>query len=100
MTYTIYQLPGIHPNAFMNHKWAQSHGGIDLNNYRTVYSGIVYGSDADDMLEQLFVMFNINFPEDYRGRSLSVSDIVKLDGFGTYFCDSIGWKRLDGGDER
>lgn len=34
--------------------------------------------------------FNICHPADYKGHSLSVSDIVSIDGK-EFFCDSIGW---------
>ena len=44
-------------------------------------------------------MLNINHPSDYRGRSLSVSDVVEVyesdavpQGF--YFCDSVGFKQV------
>lgn len=33
-------------------------------------------------------------PDWYTGRALSVSDIVCLDGEGSYFCDSVGWKKV------
>lgn len=47
----------------------------------------------NEYLEDLFREFNINEPEDYFGRCLSVSDVVVLNGT-AYFCDSIGWKEL------
>ena len=37
-----------------------------------------------------FHEFNINQPEDYKNHSMSVSDIVSIDGK-EYFCDSFGW---------
>lgn len=51
-------------------------------------------------LEDVYEMFNLNHPEDYRGHSLSVSDIVRVTGHqeiedGYYFCDTFGWKKLD-----
>lgn len=49
------------------------------------------------MLERLFQIFNIDHPADYKGRSLSVSDIVILDGDSgaqCYYCEPIGFARL------
>ena len=51
-------------------------------------------------LEDVFQMFNINHPEGYRGRSLSVSDVVEIveaEGVDTgfYFCDSVGFKKVE-----
>ena len=63
--------------------------------YVHVYSGIIEAETIDGALEKLFMKLNGNLPEDYYGRSLSVSDVVWLDN-GTrrgtcYYCDSFGW---------
>lgn len=68
---------------------------IDSSIYDKVYDG-----EADcQSLEGVFGMFNTALPADYRGRSLSVSDVVEIveaenvkPGF--YFCDSIGFKEV------
>jgi predicted metal-dependent peptidase len=45
------------------------------------------------ILEELFRKFNINHPDDYKGRSLSISDIIKLkDRY--YICQRVGWKKI------
>ena len=61
---------------------------------------LVYESNVDcKNLEDVYAMFNLNHPEDFRGHSLSVSDIVEVnngksvaDGF--YFCDSFGFQKV------
>ncbi|MGF7036408.1 hypothetical protein J2T17_007471 [Paenibacillus mucilaginosus] len=55
---------------------------VDLANYDKVYSGEVEvgGGQDGDVLETLFMIFNTDHPQDYKGRSLSVSDIVELNG--------------------
>lgn len=45
-------------------------------------------------LEQLFEEFNRNHPEDYKGRSMSTSDVVIVNDI-PYFCDSIGFEQLE-----
>lgn len=60
----------------------------------------VFDDEVDCLsLEGVFGMFNTAHPADYRGRSLSVSDVVEIveaenvkPGF--YFCDSIGFKEI------
>lgn len=54
-----------------------------------MWKGIV---PRDCTLDNIFETFNITHPEDYRGHSLSVSDIVQIidlnneeDGY--YYCD-------------
>ncbi len=70
-----------------------------ITQYEDVYSGTVEADSPAIALEELFRIFNIEHPEDYRGRSLSVSDIVILgdaDGnnANTWFCDIFGWQNI------
>ena len=61
----------------------------------------VYEADVDcSNLEDVFKLFNLNHPAAFAGRSLSVSDVVEIVDApaieaGFYFCDSIGFKRVD-----
>lgn len=68
---------------------------IEQNHYDKVYSGSTDNkSSANEVLESLFVKFNLQFPSDYRARSMSVSDVVVLNDHGkkqAYFCDSFGF---------
>lgn len=95
MKYSIFQLPIEHDNVFMGHNFAMNHGGINFQEYKTVYTGEIEGDTVDDILDKIYTRHNINHPADYRARSLSVSDLVALEDTGTYFCDSIGWKQLN-----
>ena len=61
---------------------------IALANYDSVYSDVVV--DGRDVLDRLFHVFNTDHPEGFAGRSMSVSDIVCLDG-SYFYCDSFGW---------
>ena len=45
------------------------------------------------ILNYLFERFNINRPAEFKGRSLSVSDIVKIDNK-YFYCQPIGWKEI------
>lgn len=68
---------------------------IDQSHYDKVYSGSTDRKEyVGEVLESLFVKFNLEFPADYRARSMSVSDVVVLHENGVdkaYFCDSIGF---------
>ncbi|MBE5956701.1 MAG: DUF4316 domain-containing protein [Lachnospiraceae bacterium] len=68
---------------------------IEQSHYDKVYSGSEDNkSSVNEVLESLFVKFNLHFPSDYRARSMSVSDIVVLNDHGkkqAYFCDSFGF---------
>ncbi len=72
---------------------------ITLN--RAFYNKVYERTDEIDQnlpikryLEQLFEEFNRNHPEDYKGRSMSTSDIVIVNDI-PYFCDSVGFEQLD-----
>ena len=70
--------------------------------YTCVYSGtftdkINTAAKRNEMLAKLFHTFNINHPVDYRGRSVSVSDIIVLkygDKISAYFVDSVEFVKL------
>lgn len=53
--------------------------------------------------EDVFRKFNLAHPDDYRGRSLSISDVIRYhlpgERFLHLFCDSFGFKAIDFGDE-
>ena len=66
---------------------------IDLKDYEVVYEGELDYLEMPDALEELFKIFNIKRPKDFEDRSMSISDIVEVDGK-NYYCDDIGWKEL------
>ena len=60
----------------------------------------VYDGKMDCIsLENIYQKFNVDHPADYKGRSLSVSDVVEIRESDTlnpgfYFVDSIGFKSI------
>ena len=98
-TFGIYQIKDDSPGenyAFMNMSFIESHGmQIKKEDYKLVYVGELLGNMS---LDDIFERFNIDRPEDFRGHSLSVSDIVVLnDGekVTAHFVDSISFEQLD-----
>jgi hypothetical protein len=74
---------------------------INLNRYEVTYDNSIklefdlkFESEEMEVLETLFRIFNIERPNDFKGYSLSVGDIVEV--FGKFFyCDSMGWKEIE-----
>lgn len=101
MKYSIYQLDIKNPTVLEKHKMYESWdflvkycGGFNFDEYVNTYNGEVEDlGSTDAVLEKLFEQFNINHPTDFHGHSLSVSDVVILNG-NKYYCDSCGWKKL------
>lgn len=91
MKLKILQIKDLHrcKYSFMDYDWAIEHG-FTLNDYEEVYECDV---EKGTTLEDIFYIFNIERPEDFSGHSLSMSDIVELDGK-MFYCDFAGWVEL------
>ena len=84
---------------FMGMDWVKKHWGeqgLDSEIYDKVFDGTIDGCT----LEDVFCTFNFSRPVGFKGHSLSVSDIVEViqsseaePGF--YFCDSIGFQKVE-----
>lgn len=73
-------------------------GNQDINS--KIYDKVYQGSVEAASLEDVYRMFNTEHPRDFRGHSLSVSDVVEVvegpemtPGF--YFCDCVGFQRVE-----
>ena len=66
---------------------------VDPANYDLIYSAPLAPGTS---LEAIFTRFNIDHPKDFKGHSLSVSDVVVLHQNGqdtAHYVDSIGYRR-------
>lgn len=52
----------------------------------------VYTSNIS-ILEHIYMIYNTDFPQGYKGRSLTCGDVVVLDGV-PYFCAKFGWEKI------
>ena len=85
--------------AFMNYESLPKFQGsseIDSSLYDKVFEGEVNCFT----LEKLYEIFNLKHPAGYKGRSMSVSDVVEIIDGNTgqcYFhvCDSFGFQKVD-----
>lgn len=63
-----------------------------------IYDKVFEGEVSCENIEDVYRMFNLDHPKGYKGRSLSVSDVVEVigtDGESTYnFCDTIGFQKV------
>ena len=84
---------------FMNYDYLQSKGVTpERGGYDAIYTGGLadYGN-ARNNLDMIYQRFNVDHPADFKGHSLSVSDIVALKQNGVVSChyvDSIGFREL------
>jgi len=106
--YGIYQIAegsAMDAFAFMRMDFVEAQGlTFSREDYRLVYNGIL---GPEDTLEGIYEKLNLERPEDFRGHSLSVSDVVLIhDGEKNtaHYVDSLGFREvrdfLKGRDEQ
>lgn len=97
-TFSIYQLKS--GNEILDYRFepldAIRNNGLSVKpeNYEQVYTAPLTEKDS---LESIYTRFNIDRPADFKGHSLSVSDIVVLhqDGKDTaHYCDRFGFSQV------
>lgn len=100
MRIAIYQInPDRDENnvAFLNYESQERfQGSAALRS--EIYDKVFEGEVECGTLEEVYQMFNLDHPDGYRGRSLSVSDVVEVVGEEKstfHFCDSIGFREVD-----
>ena len=63
-----------------------------------IYDKVFEGEVNCENLEDVYRMFNLDHPKGYKGRSISVSDVVEVigeSGESTFsYCDSIGFQKV------
>lgn len=93
--FAIYQLPPEHDCAFLNYDMlTRHHHELPLEDYECVYAGKL---EPNMTLEYIYEMFTLGYPQGYRGRGLSVADLVVVQRQGTvtaHFVDSFGYKEV------
>ena len=101
MKYTILQLNTHNPDVVKDRKlfipWRllNRYSKFDISQYKKVYEDEVQEEkNILHTLESIFEKFNLLHPSDFHGHSLSVSDVVVLDGV-NYYCDSYGWVKTE-----
>ena len=97
-TFSIYQLKrGDETRDFRFEPYdrLQAAGNVvDKTNYELVYSAELTPGTS---LEDIYTRFNIDHPKDFKGHSLSVSDVVVLHQNGqdtAHYVDSFGYKNV------
>lgn len=97
-TFSIYQIKGgdeTRDLRFEPYDRLQAAGNVvDRANYELVYSAPLAPGTS---LEDIYTRFNIDHPKDFKGHSLSVSDVVVLHQDGqdaAHYVDSAGFRQV------
>lgn len=100
-SYAIYQLKAVPENhVLLFARLSELDQPVRKDSYEMVYTGSLPDEKSTDdpaVLEDLFIRFNLQRPEDFHGHSLSVSDVVVLrreNEIRSYYTDSFGFEQL------
>lgn len=96
--YAIYQYSQTHDEMgyqYMSLDFIEKMGmSVKGSDYQMMYQGVL---EVQDTLEDLYIKFNIDRPEDFKGHSMSTSDVVILKSDGemkAYYVNDIGFREL------
>lgn len=93
--YNIYQIDDLENCDYVFRRYEIAKPEFDFSDYKHVYTGVVQSTgNIFQVLDKIFRILNMEHPDDYTGRSLSVSDIVEINNR-YFFCDSFGWVEIE-----
>lgn len=96
--FALFQLKDTPENIdlhFESYDRLTKHGhSVNRDNYNQVYTGALF---AGETLDSIYERFNLHHPDDFRGHSLSVSDVIVIHRDNrdqAYYVDSFGFKQV------
>lgn len=94
-TFKIYQLKDVAENRYkLFGRFNRQPEPVSISDYELVYEGSL--SDKAT-LESIYKKFNMKRPNDFKGHSLSVSDVIVIEQDGqqqAHFVDSVGFQNV------
>ncbi len=97
MFFEIYQLEDTETDRYKNLPDEQA--VVDLNCYVLVGTGHLSFEDEDikpeAVLDELLRTFNLKKPRDFKGREISESDIIILNGEAAFYCQDFCWRPIE-----
>lgn len=97
-TFELFQLRDSDENALLQFasydRVARTGAVVSHSNYDSVYAGQLFSGET---LDSIYERFNLHHPADFRGHSLSVSDVIVLHKDGkdqAWYVDSFGFKQV------
>ena len=104
ITFKIHQIKDIENTDYAFRSFRL--GKFNFKDYEERYE-MEYVSESEqpnmEILETIFYIFNMRRPADFKGHSLSMSDVIELNRDGHkqfYYCDMCGFARLSRHDLR
>lgn len=100
--YAILQAPTTKPFKFIGHSFLiEMDMKVSICDYDFLYSGkcneIGQFESETELLDKIYSKFNLDIPSDFRGHSLSVSDVILFNKGGVltaYYVDTTGFVKV------
>ena len=97
ITYKIHQIKDIENTAYAFRGYDPKK--FNFKDYECRYEGefTAEAKTAPEICEIIYYLFNMRRPEDFKGHSLSMSDVIEINTDITtsfYYCDMCGWVRI------
>ena len=97
ITYRIYQIKDIENTDYAFRAYDSEK--FSFLDYECLGEGEVDVADKTDIetCELIFYVFNMRTPAEFKGHSLSMSDVIELDDGSSrrlYYCDTCGWVQV------
>lgn len=95
--FKVYQLPVKHNAKFMDLEFVRENDIMPkLEDYNLVGESVIYpkaDTSVFTMLDDIYATLNTCECDWFHGHSLSMSDVVEIDGK-YYYCDDFGWEEI------
>lgn len=103
--FTVFQLDSENSKVardiqFMGYDFVKENNiNLTLDLYKKVYEGTIHSERSEffdnstEICDHIYLKLNFNHPADFKGHSLSVSDIVMINGR-YFYCDDHGWTEV------
>ena len=100
--FDVYQVNDEHRDLRFESMKRLDERGLTANSadYDLVYSAEISakGRIKEEVLEDIYTVFNVEHPVDFKGRSISTSDVIVMangDEQTAHYCDNFGFKEID-----
>ena len=78
---------------FIDYARTRAKGGIDAGEYEKVFEGSINSKNLDEAYKTFNILSLL--PKGYRGRSMSISDVIVTETGGAFFVDRVGFRRIE-----
>ena len=95
VTYKILQIKDIQNTGYAFRPFNKD--TFNIEDYELRFTGEAQDYSDAELCDAIYHFFNCERPENFKGHSLSMSDLIQLESNGKtriYYCDLVGWVQI------